>query len=153
MLVLFFICIASLIFAVGIGIFLFRKRQAKADQDPQGRNRRRFSRVAPMDGEPVEIQIIGENFMEQIEARDISKGGISILVPHMFEGCRVDGELDLIISLPKTRPFMARATIRHTKSRDDETGIFGVKFTSIEEAHIQTVEDYVDDLMKNGNET
>src|SRR3954471_21893733 len=47
-------------------------------------NRRVHKRVRPRKDAPVEVQIVGDGFIEMVAARDISIGGLGIHVPHTF---------------------------------------------------------------------
>jgi c-di-GMP-binding flagellar brake protein YcgR len=94
----------------------------------------------------VHVQIMGEGFLDVFAARDISAGGVSIAVPHRFEGCAIDDDVDLVISLPGERPFMARGRIVHRTKTSLE--FFGVEFTRIANAHAASIERYVDGRLR-----
>jgi c-di-GMP-binding flagellar brake protein YcgR len=85
---------------------------------------------------------MGDGFLDVFSARDISTGGVGIIVPHRFEGCAIEQEVDLVISLPGERPFMARGRIVHRTKTQQE--FFGVEFTRLSQAHQRLVERYVD---------
>jgi c-di-GMP-binding flagellar brake protein YcgR len=85
---------------------------------------------------------MGEGFLDVFAARDISAGGVGIVVPHRFEGCAIDQEVDLVISLPGERPFMARGRIVHRTKTHQE--FFGVEFARLSRNHRSLLERYVD---------
>jgi hypothetical protein len=85
---------------------------------------------------------MGEGFLDVFPARDISASGVSICVPHRFQGCAIEQEVDLVISLPAERPFMARGRIVHRTKTSQE--FFGVEFTRLAETHSDLIERYVD---------
>ena len=89
-----------------------RKRKKRASPSDVRSQRRR-----PSKSEPVEVQIIGGNSIDILHARDISATGLGVFVPHGFEGCDLDQEVELVITLPGTRTFMARGVIRHVTRR------------------------------------
>ena len=79
------------------------------------------------------MQIIGGNSIDILHARDISATGPGVFVPHGFDGCDLDEEVELVITLPGTRTFMARGIIRHVTQRANPEQYFGVEFTSIDQ--------------------
>jgi c-di-GMP-binding flagellar brake protein YcgR len=85
---------------------------------------------------------MGDGFLDLFCARDISAGGVSIAVKHRFEGCAIHDDVDLVISLPGERPFMARGRIVHRTKTALE--FFGVEFTRLAHAHAALIERYVD---------
>ena len=102
--------------------------------------RRQYVRAVPDPGAPVTIHITGPNFLEAFEARDISIGGIGIYVPDAFEGKDIASTVQLVIMLPDTRPFLAKAEVRHR----EENHWFGVEFTEIAEDFRDLIRDYVE---------
>ena len=86
---------------------------------------------------------MGGNSIDILHARDISATGLGVFVPHGFEGCIIHEEVELVITLPETRTFMARGIIRHVTQRDHPEQYFGVEFTSIEQRHRSQVIAYV----------
>ena len=89
-------------------------------------SRRAHSRVRPKPEEPIEVQLIGSDFLEILEVRDISEGGLGLQVPHQFAGSDLATQVDVIITLPGQRPFSARGVIRHANGT-----MFGVEFTDL----------------------
>ena len=77
--------------------FLSRLRRARS-RDP--RFDRRPTRVRPLPGASVEVQIMGTNSLDILHARDISVRGVGVLVPHLFEGCDIDSRVELVVTLP-----------------------------------------------------
>jgi len=106
------------------------------------RGLQRTRRVRPVAGKPVHVQIMGDGFLDVFTARDISAGGVGIVVPHRFEGCAIEQEVDLVISLPGERPFMARGRIVHRTKTHQE--FFGVEFTSMSRTYRALLERYAD---------
>jgi c-di-GMP-binding flagellar brake protein YcgR len=117
------------------------------------RERRAFHRVKPRSGEPIEVQIVGEDFMDLFHAVDISAGGLGVRVPHRFEGCNIDANVDLVVKLPREKSFMARGVVRHKTlpTRDQQT-FFGVEFTSISDGDRKRIEEYVRVRLAEGGE-
>jgi hypothetical protein len=65
--------------------------------------KRRYVRVKPKPEEPVEVQLMGSNFIDVLYAKDISEGGIGIIVEHDFKDYDIGGLIDIIITLPKKK--------------------------------------------------
>lgn len=111
-----------------------------ATATPADYARRQHPRVRPDNGKPVIIDLNGEDFIDILHARDISEGGVGILVPHQFAQCRVDEEVRLMITLPAPVNATVKATgkIRH-KSGD----AFGVRFTQVSNGDRAKIRQYV----------
>ena len=95
----------------------------------------------PARNEPVYIQIMGDGFLDMFAARDISATGVSIVVPHRFEDCNLDDEVELIITLPGQRPFMARGQIVHRTKTNE--AFFGVQFSGLRSRYRDLISAYV----------
>jgi c-di-GMP-binding flagellar brake protein YcgR len=101
--------------------------------------RRAHPRVHPKPGEPIEVQLMGTDFLDVLDVRDISAGGVGLLVPHLFEGCNIDAQIDVIIALPRERSFMVRGVIRHVSNGN----LFGVQFTDLPDSARSRIQRYV----------
>lgn len=108
--------------------------------------RRPAPRVRPLAAQPVEIQVMGTGTLDVLHARDISTSGVGIYVPHRFRGCDIDSEVELVVTLPKRRPFLTRGVIRHVTRHGEPTEYFGVEFTDLRDAHRKQIQAYVMDL-------
>ena len=110
--------------------------------------KRKFTRVSPAEDQPVEVQVIGADFIDIVPARNISEGGAKIEIPHLFQGCDIGQPVDLIIKLPRLRSFRAKGQIKHTAGGDSPA--FGVRFTEIGESDRQQVVNYVNERIEAG---
>lgn len=90
---------------------------------------RSVPRVEPDPEAAIEVQIMGDGFLDVLLARDICENGIGIYVAHGFEGCRIDCDVKLCITLPGHSPFLANGRIVHEPS--PTKNFFGVVFTKI----------------------
>jgi c-di-GMP-binding flagellar brake protein YcgR len=106
------------------------------------KEKRKALRIKPLASEPIEVQIIGVEFMDVLYARDISTLGIGIWVPHQFKGCNIDEEVQIIVTLPELEPFLCQGLICHKSSRDAKE-FFGVRFTRISKLHHLWIKTYV----------
>jgi len=102
----------------------------------------RAERVQPRPGEPIEIQLMSERFLDIFEARDISQKGAGIFVPYRFEGCDLKSPVDLVITLPNGHPFLAKGRVVHRTKMERE--FFGVEFIDLPLERALEIADYVD---------
>jgi len=106
-------------------------------------------RVIPDPLHPIIIDLAGENFIDVLRAKDIGEGGLSVYVPYQFEGCRIDREIDLVITLPDTRSFKVSGVIRH---KGEKQGYyFGIAFTKIEKEDFESLKRYIDMRAEQGH--
>ena len=108
--------------------------------------RRRRIRVVPEQNEPIVININGENFIEIVYASDISVSGIGIVVPYGFEGCRIDKDVSIVVTLPipEKRSLLCQGKIRHIRNSN-----FGVHFNGIEKEKRLLLRKYVSSQLDN----
>lgn len=99
------------------------------------------TRVCPKPDEPIEVQLMSERFLDIFEARDISVTGVGIFVPYRFEGCQLTSPVDLVITLPKAEPFLAKGRVVHRTKLERE--FFGVVFVEIAPLHRSMIARYV----------
>jgi hypothetical protein len=104
-------------------------------------NRREYKRVMPEPHAPVRVDINGDDFIEVINAVDISEGGIRLSVKHRFEGCHVDRPASFIVYLPQPINKLVRFEGTITHVRDDS---FGVRFTNLNEQGRALVRRYIE---------
>ncbi len=107
------------------------------------RRSRDSDRVRPKRDHPVEVQIVGRNSIDVLNARDISVTGIGVYVPHRFEGCDIDAEVELVLTLPEQKPFVARGRIRHETRRGDSSSFFGFQFLHLSSEQVDLLRRYV----------
>ena len=111
--------------------------------------KREHARVKPASGQPIEVHIMGDGFLEVLRARDISVGGLAVFVSHDFNGCDIDDPVDVIIKLGQERPFTVRGIIRHA-SRHANDHFFGVKFSNLSAEHMERIRRYVERRLAEG---
>ncbi|MEM9174277.1 MAG: PilZ domain-containing protein [Myxococcota bacterium] len=103
----------------------------------------RKQRVVPLRMAPVEVQVMGRGTLDVLRARNVSTTGLGIFVPHGFEGFDLAEEVELVITLPSRKPFLAMGVIKHVTETDAETCHFGVEFTALAGSNRQALEQYV----------
>lgn len=108
--------------------------------DPRGL---RSARAIPAREEPVEVQIMGRGHLDVLRARNVSSTGIGVHVPHGFAGIDLAAEVELVVTLPHRRSFLARGIIRHVTSSHGDERHFGVQFTHLAEGDRRSILDYV----------
>ncbi len=103
-------------------------------------NRRQHLRVKPERNHPIRVDINGEDFIEILQAVDISVGGMGINVSHMFEGCRIDKMVSVIVTLPTAggRGFQVDGMIRHVEERR-----FGIQFVGLADVYRKQLKKYI----------
>lgn len=99
---------------------------------------RQARRVHPPHSAPVHVQIMGRESLDLVTARDISATGIGVHVPHGFDACDLASDVELVITLPGARPFLAAGRLRHRTK-----GFFGVEFTRLSAPQRAEIEAYV----------
>ena len=111
-----------------------------------GNDRRKRIRVVPPKDEPIIININGENFIEIVYASDVSESGIGIVVPYGFEGCRIDKEVSIVVTLPipEKRSLLFSGNIRHIRNTN-----FGVHLNGIEKNKRVLLRQYVSSQLVN----
>jgi hypothetical protein len=105
------------------------------------------TRVIPSRLAPVEIQVMGPGRLDVLNARNVSQTGIGIYVSDGFAGCDLDREVELVITLPRERSFLARGIIKHQTDNEGEGRHFGVEFTEITREHRMKIRDFVRTLV------
>ena len=115
----------------------------------QGREKRKHPRVLPLETSPIEVQIMGAGFLEVLLAVDISLGGMAVVVPHGFSEEELSEVVELIVTLPGSKPFKTRGSIRHI-SRGTDSGRFGVQFEDLSESQRAHISWYVEKLLMQG---
>jgi len=101
---------------------------------------RQYQRIKPNQNTPIIIDINGSNFIEIVKARNISLGGINILVAHEFRGCEIEKQVKLEIKLPTpvNHCFSATGKIKHISGDD-----FGVNFLSMNKKGFRMLTKYL----------
>jgi len=107
-----------------------------------GKASRKQQRVQADPSSPIRVDIMGQGFLDVLNARDISVGGLGVRVPHNFEGCDIDSAVELIVTLGRTKPFKTTGVIRHHSKKAGDH-FFGVQFTSLSAEQHQAVEAYI----------
>ena len=90
---------------------------------------------------PIEVQIMGDIFLEVLNAKDISTTGIGVHVSHEFRGYNIEDEVNLILTLCNEIPFNAKGVIIH--SNVTNKGYFSIEFTGITSENKKLIYDYV----------
>jgi hypothetical protein len=91
------------------------------------KHKRDTVRVIPDPLNPIIVDLVGENFIDVLRAKDIGEGGLSVHVPYQFAGCIINREIELVITLPGARSFKAGGMIRHNGQKQEL--YFGISFT------------------------
>ena len=137
------------------GVVAWRVIAAKrAPQAPVIRpERRRRSRIIPPAHKPAELQIIGDDFLEIPEVRDISDNGLAISVPHKFNGHKPTQEVELLLTLHVDGTVRAKGAIRHVSYTRSDTATFGVELIDLPDEDRGKIRRYLDEVKKDAPES
>ncbi len=104
------------------------------------KEKRRQLRVKPDKKEPIRIDINGENFIEILHVYDISSGGACIIVPHMFENCKINKNISVVLTLPEPvkESILVLGKIKHTIRNK-----FGISFFDLSRKNKKKIRDYI----------
>ncbi len=108
------------------------------------------TRVQPAGDRPVEVQIMGAGFLDVFLARDISVTGVGLWVPHQFEGCDIEAEVELVLTIPSHKSFLAKGSIRHRTKIEGREKLFGLKFTELAKTHRAQIRNYIESCVAAG---
>ncbi len=129
---------------------LFRLLKKKKKDSGRTRNRRPSPRIRPGESSPVEVQIMGSRSLDIMYARDISVAGVAVYLDHGLEGYDKNEEVEILITLPRERTFLAKGIIRHVSEPDKPDGYFGVEFTDLAERHLEKIRTYIEERDSGG---
>ncbi len=122
-----------------------RRREPPAAPDIR-RERRTRSRIIPTTAHPAELQIVGAQFLEMPEIKDVSTTGLAISVPHRFNGETPTQDVEVLLTLHGQGTVRARAAIRHVSYARTSTFSFGVEFVEISDDDRDRIARYVDEM-------
>ncbi len=102
--------------------------------------KRRHLRVKPDKKEPIRIDINGENFIEILNIYDISSDGACIIVPHMFENCKINKNVSVVLTLPEPvkESILVSGKIKHTAQNR-----FGISFFDVSRTNKRKIRGYI----------
>jgi len=103
----------------------------------------RRKRVVPLRMAPVEVQVMGRGTLDVLRARNVSTTGLGIYVSHDFEGLDLAEEVELVVTLPGRKPFLALVVVTPATESEDEAHHFGLHFTALAESNRGALEQYV----------
>jgi hypothetical protein len=101
-------------------------------------------RVCPTPDDPVIVHVLGRRSLDILRARDVSQTGFGIFVVHGFEECDIEAGVEIVVSLPGERTFLARGRVKHRTEAGDDSPFFGVHFTGIADEHRARIRRYVE---------
>ncbi len=92
---------------------------------------------------------MGSGFLDVLEARDVSAGGLGLTVPHRFVGYDLEGEIQILIKLPGLKPFLVKGVVRRKQGAGDGTW-YGIEFTQVDSAAHQRLIGYIEEMVALG---
>jgi hypothetical protein len=105
-----------------------------------GSERRKYLRVAPDREYPVRVDINGSNFIDILQALDISQGGVGVRVNHGFNGCDLEGAVSFVIEIPVPKHALLRGSgrIKHISGNR-----FGIIFDTLPDSVVSQIREYI----------
>lgn len=79
----------------------------------------------------VKVDIVGKNFVDIINAKDISMGGVAVYIPHFIIGCKIGEVVDCVITLPGEKIVITQGRIKHMG--EDKNHFFGIEFVQMDQ--------------------
>ncbi|MFZ2630659.1 MAG: PilZ domain-containing protein [Desulfosalsimonadaceae bacterium] len=92
------------------------------------KTRRRYLRVKPETGNPVNVSLIGVDFMDEFKVVDVSRDGVGIIAPNAFQGCNLHEQIELALSLPYPKRVLVKATGKIVHLQGSR---FGIAFSKV----------------------
>ena len=102
------------------------------------------TRFRPHPSQPVSVQIMGPNSIDVLTARDIALKGLGVYMPHGAEHWKDDPRVELVITLPGQRPFLAKGQVRHRTHHFEDESFFGVEFVDLPKKRREQIRRYLD---------
>ena len=102
------------------------------------------TRFRPHPSRPVSVQIMGPKSIDVLTARDIALKGVGVYLPLGFEHWQKHPNVELVITLPGQRPFLARGRVRHRTDGFDTEPFFGVEFVDLPARRREQIRRYLD---------
>ncbi|TGK07524.1 PilZ domain-containing protein [Leptospira semungkisensis] len=109
-------------------------------------DKRKQIRVIPFPKQPVQLQLMGNGFLEILLAQDVSEGGMAVRVPHKFDGYDIHSSVEMVVSLPGYKPFKAKGKIKHLSASREAEGFFGLQFLQMDIKGKESLLNYVQKL-------
>ncbi len=85
------------------------------------------------------MRLLGKRLTEILWARDISVGGMAVLIHHDVDQKTLANEIEILVGLPGVAAFKTRAQVRYIST----STMFGVQFTALQPNDVATIEAYV----------
>jgi c-di-GMP-binding flagellar brake protein YcgR len=106
-------------------------------------NRRNFLRLQPSDHAPVMVTLNLPGIGPISEpVKDLSAGGISLLIPQKYGITSIEAELDIILHLPDRSPLSTTAVVKN-KAQSSEGLRLGVEFYQMSDDNQKKLTDYI----------
>ncbi len=95
-------------------------------------------------GSTIELgPVSGRASLDVLRARNVSSTGLGVCVSHGFAGIDLAEEVQLVVTLPGRRSFLARGIIKHVTEAGADLRHFGLEFTAITDEDREAILKYV----------
>jgi len=105
---------------------------------------RENTRFRPGPGQPAQIQILGPYSLEVHEIRDLALRGVALYLRPDIRAPQVGARVELILSLPGERPFLACGVVRHRTHEAGDRPFLGIEFTVMESRRRDQLRNYLE---------
>ena len=105
---------------------------------------RENTRFRPGPGQPAQIQIMGPHSLEVHEIRDLALRGVALYLRPDIRPPQVGARVELILSLPGERPFLACGVVRHRTYEQADRPFLGIEFTVMEARRREQLRNYLE---------
>lgn len=95
--------------------------------------------MTPRENEPITVRLLGKRLTEILWARDISVGGMAVVIHHDVDQKTLSNEIEILVGLPGVPAFKTRGQVRYFSA----STMFGVQFTALQPKDLALVEAYV----------
>ena len=112
--------------------------------DPVPFELRDNTRFRPRPNQPAQIQIMGPHSLDVHEIRDIALLGVALYLRPDIRAPRIGSRVELILSLPGERPFLACGVVRHRTQVEADRPVLGIEFTALEARRREQLRNYLE---------
>ncbi len=116
---------------------LFKKKSARD---------RKYVRVEPELMKPILVDVLGGSSYDTVNAKDISLGGVSIILFNDYKIWKLNNFVDMTIKLPGEKSFSVQGQIKNKTpiKRGEKSFTIGILFTELEEISQNILKRYLD---------
>ncbi|MEN9580295.1 MAG: hypothetical protein RJA70_3304 [Pseudomonadota bacterium] len=104
--------------------------------------RRKAERVATDPRHPVEVQVMGNGFLEVVNAVNISILGVGIFLNHGLDDTHLGKHVEIVLTLPGCKAMFLRGLVRYLDGYEDKRYL-GLEFSRLPPAAEAQLQRYI----------